>query len=119
MSSRGTALGDDPGLVHDDQPVAQLLGLVHVVGRQDERHAALLQSIEPIPEQVARLRVEARRRLVEQQERGLVDQRAGDGQASLHPARQRLDLVVRALGQLGELEQLVGARPTSARLSPK
>ena len=34
------ALGHDPRLVHDHQPVAQLLGLVHVVGGEDERHAA-------------------------------------------------------------------------------
>ena len=33
------ALGDDPPVVHDDEPVAELLGLVHVVGREDERHA--------------------------------------------------------------------------------
>ena len=114
------ALGDDLGLVHDDEPVAQLLGLVHVVGRQDERHAALLEPVQAVPQQVAGLRVEAGRRLVEEQHVGLVDQRAGDRQAPLHAARQRLDLVVGALGQLGELEQLVGAaaRPRPA-ISPK
>ena len=54
------ALGDDLRLVHDDEPVAQLLGLVHVVRRQDQRHAALLEPVQPLPEQVAGLRVEAR-----------------------------------------------------------
>ena len=33
------ALGHDLRLVHDDEPVAQLLGLVHVVGRQHEGDA--------------------------------------------------------------------------------
>ena len=33
------ALGDDAPVVHDDEPVAELLGLVHVVGRDDERDA--------------------------------------------------------------------------------
>ena len=115
------ALGDDLRLVHDDEPVAQLLGLVHVVGRQDERHAPLLEPVQPLPEQVARLRVEAGRGLVEEQDRGLVDQRAGDRQPPLHAARQRLDLVVRPLGQLGELEQLVaaarGLRPRHAEVA--
>ena len=46
------ALGDDLRLVHDHQPVAQLLGLVHVVGGEDECHATLLQAVEAIPEQV-------------------------------------------------------------------
>jgi hypothetical protein len=31
------ALGGDDAPVHDDQPVAQLLGLVHVVGRDHQR----------------------------------------------------------------------------------
>ena len=101
-------LGDDLRLVHDDEPVAQLLRLVHVVGRQDERHAALLEPVQPLPEQVPGLRVEPGRRLVEEQDRRLVDERACDRQAPLHPARQRLDLVVRTFGELRELEELVG-----------
>ena len=109
-------LGDDLGLVHDHEPVAQLLGLVHVVSGQHERDAALLEPVEPVPEQVPGLRVEPGRRLVEEQDRRLVDERSGDRQAPLHPARQRLDLVVGALGELGEFEQLVGtlARPPPA-----
>ena len=103
------AFRDDRGLVHHDEAVAQLFGLVHVVGRQHERHPALLESIQAVPQQMAGLRVEAGRRFVEQQERRLVDERSGDRQPSLHPARERLDLVVRALGELGEVEQLIGA----------
>ena len=37
---------------------------------------------------------------------GLVDQRARDREAALHAAGERLDLVRRPVGQLGELEQL-------------
>ena len=91
------ALGHDLRLVHDDEPVAQLLRLVHVVRRQHERDAALLEPVEPVPQEVAGLRVEPGRRLVEEQDGRLVDERAGDRQASLHAARQRLDLVVGAL----------------------
>ena len=93
MSSRGEPSATIFGLVHDHEPVAQLLGLVHVVGRQDERHAALLEPVEPVPDQVARLRVEPGRGLVEQQQLGLVDERAGDREAPLHAARERLDQV--------------------------
>ena len=90
----GRALGDDLRLVHDHQPVAQLLRLVHVVRREDERHALLLEAVETVPEQVSRLRVEAGGRLVEQQQVGLVDEPAGDDQAPLHAPRERLDLVL-------------------------
>src|SRR6516162_9877795 len=62
-------LGGDPALVHDDEPVAELLRLVHVVRRQ----------------------------------------------AARHPARERLDAVVRPLRELDELEQLI--RPL-AELAP-
>ena len=122
ISWRGRTLGDDLRLVHDDEAVAELLGLVHVVGGQDQRHATLLQPVEAVPEQVTRLRVEAGRRLVEEEQGRLVDQRPGDRQPPLHPARQRLDLVVLALGQLGELQQLVRAPvalgPRQAEVAP-
>ena len=104
-------LGDDLRLVHDHEAVAQLLGLVHVVGRQDQRHALLLEPVQAVPEQVPRLRVEARGRLVEQQQVRLVDEAPGDRQAPLHPARERLHLVARALRQLHEVEELVHALP--------
>ena len=96
-------------LVHHHEAVAQLLGLVHVVGGQHERDALLLEPVEAVPQDVAGLRVEAGRRLVEQQQLGLVDQRAGDRDPPLHPARQRLDLARGPLGELHEVEQLGGA----------
>ena len=79
------------------------------MGRQDERYAPLLQSVQAVPQQVAGLRVEARGWLVEKEQLRLVDQRAGDRQTPLHAPRQRLDLVVLALGELGKVEELVGA----------
>src|SRR3712207_8164194 len=45
-------------------------GLVHVVGGEDQRDAALLEPVQPLPHDVARLRVEPRGRLVEQQQLG-------------------------------------------------
>ena len=97
---------DDAALIHHDEPVAQLLGLVHVVGRQHERHAALLESVEAVPQHVPRLGVEAGGRFVEQHQLGLVDERSRDGHPPLHATGERLDLAARAFGQLHELEQL-------------
>ena len=114
MSSRGEPFGDDLALVHDDEPVAELLRLVHVVRRQEERHALALEPVQAVPDHVAGLRIEAGRRLVEEHDLGLVDERARDRQPALHAARERLDPVVRALGELDELEQLVGPRASSS-----
>ena len=44
----------------------------------------------------------------------LVDQRAGDGQAALQAAGQRVDLVVRAVRELHELQQGGGPLPDEA-----
>ena len=91
---RGGAPSDDAALVHDHQPIAELLGLVHVVGRDDERDAFALEPVQPIPQEVASLGVEAGRRLVEQDDVGLVDERAGDREPPAHAARQALDALV-------------------------
>ncbi len=82
----GCALGHDTSAVHDHQAIAQLLGLVHVVGRQHQRDPLGLQPVKAVPEGVAGLRVEARGGLVEEQQLGLVDQGPGDRQAPFHPA---------------------------------
>ena len=104
ISWRGEPSATKRPVVHDHQPIAQLLGFVHVVGGQHQGHALLLEPVEAVPEQVAGLGVEPGRGLVEQQVR-VVDQRSGDGEPPLHAARQRLDLVVGPLGQLGEVKQ--------------
>jgi hypothetical protein len=104
-------------VVHDHEAVAQLLGLVHVVRGEDEGDAALLEAEETIPDDVPRLRVEAGRGLVEDEDLGLVDEAAGDREAPLHAARQRVDHVVGALGELHEVEQLIG--PLGDELAPE
>ncbi|GAB4007892.1 hypothetical protein GCM10029992_62820 [Glycomyces albus] len=115
ISSRGAG-GDDPALVHDHEAVAELLGLVHVVGGQQDRHALLLELEQALPHQVAGLRVQAGGGLVEEDQVGLVDQGPGDGQAALHAAGEVVDLVVRAARELHELEQFGRAGPGLAPL---
>ena len=105
----GRPLGDDAAAVHHHEPVAQLLGLVHVVGGEDQADALLLEAVEPVPQGVAGLRVEARRRLVEQQQLRLVDEAARDGEPALQAPGERLDPAAGPLAQLHEVEQLVGA----------
>ena len=102
--------------------LAQLLGLVHVVRRDDQGDALALEPEEPVPQDVPGLGVEARRRLVEEQDLRVVDEGPGDRQAALHAAGERLDRVRAALGELGEVEELVGAltdhRPRQPEVAP-
>ena len=64
--------------------------------------------VEAVPQEVAGLGVETGGGLVEDQDLGVRDERAGDREPALHPPRQRVDLVVGPLGELGEVEQLLG-----------
>ena len=61
----GRPLGDDQAAVHHDEPVAELFGLVHEVRRDHLRRPSLLQQVQAIPQDVASLRIESGRRLVE------------------------------------------------------
>jgi hypothetical protein len=92
------ALGDDAAVVHDREAVAQALGLFHEVRGEHERLAFLRQAAQPLPDQVARLRVEAGGRLVHENELRVVHQRARQRQAALHAAGERADLGVAAPG---------------------
>ena len=99
ISCERRPLGHDQAAVHHHQPVAELLGLVHVVRGDHQRHALLLEPEQPVPQQVPGLRVEAGGRLVEQQQVGVVDQRPGDRQPALHAAGEVVDLGLRLLGR--------------------
>ena len=61
---------------------------------------AALELVDQVPELAARLRVEAGGRLVEEEQLGIADQRAGEREPLLLPARQRADARVALLLQL-------------------
>ena len=64
-------------------------GLVHVVRGQQDRGAARRERADVVPEPLPRRRVDARCRLVEEEQVGLVRCGAGEGQALLPSAAQR------------------------------
>ena len=89
FSASGVSSTTISPLVHDRDAVA-VLGLVHVVGRQEDRDVlARLELADVAPDRAARLRVEADRRLVEEQHARRVQQAARDLQAPLHAAGER------------------------------
>ncbi len=68
------------------------------------------QLLQPFPDHVPRLRVEARGRLVHEDQVRVVHQRAGERQAALHAARQFPDTRVLLVREVRELEQPRNAR---------
>ena len=81
----------------------------HLVGDDDHRHAFVGERLHHAQHFADRLRIERRRRLVEQHHVGLHRQRAGDRDALLLAARQRGRIVRRLVGEADLGEQRRGA----------
>jgi hypothetical protein len=93
--------------VIDDRDAVAVLGLVHVVGGQEDRNIlAALQVVDVVPDRRPGLRVQANRRLVEEQHVRRVQQAAGDLQSPLHTARVGADQAVLAVPQAHHVHDL-------------
>ena len=73
-------------MVDDDQSVGELLGFLELVGGQHHRHAVAAQRIDQLPHQDSGLGVHAGGGLVEEDQFGPADQRAGQREPLLLPA---------------------------------
>ena len=89
--------GEHPPVVHGDQPV-EARGLFHVGGGDQHTHAGPVgtDALDEFPELPSRQRVDAGGGLVEDQQVGIVDQRATEAELLLHAAGQ---LAGEALGE--------------------
>jgi len=101
---------DQLALVDHPDPVGHLLGLVDVLGGQDDRHAAFAEPSHQRPHVAAQLHVHARRGLVQKQNLRLVRQSLGDQDAALHAARQGHDFVLALLPQRESAQHLLDDR---------
>ena len=107
--SRGLPSRRDAPVVHDRHAPAQPLGLFDVVGREQHRAVLRAQFGDERVDLAPHLRVQPGRRLVEEDEARLVDERQGDGEPlflaagkgaveivlfpqEVHPGEQRVDL---------------------------
>ena len=112
-------LDDDLALRDDGEPVGQLVGFLEVVrGEEDRQRLCLREPRNLVPHRDARLRVEPRRRLVEEEHARAVHQAERDVEAAAHPARVVLDDAVGGVRDADELEQLGGARSEVAPAHP-
>jgi hypothetical protein len=113
----GRAVGDDPAAVEDEDPVGQLLGLVQVVRGEQDRGVELVgEAVHQVVELAPGLRVEARGRLVEEQQLRTADDADRDVEPPPLAAGKGPDLLLRVLGEPDGLDQLVGVpRPPHRR----
>ena len=83
----GRALGDDPAVVDDDDLVGQQVGLLEVLGGQQQRRPARDEALDDLPHLGAAARVQTGGRLVEEQDRRVGHERAGEVEPAAHAAR--------------------------------
>ena len=102
----------DPAAIDDEDLIGMLDGREPV--RDDDNRLPPRELGEGLLYEGLVLRVDARRRLVEDHDRGVLEQRAGDGDALLLPSREGVSrLAHHGAVPLGELpHELVHARPT-------
>ncbi len=105
----GCSQGDHGADVDHGDPVRELIGLFEVLGREHQRGAFVLQLADEVPHVDPAPRVEARRRLVEEQDLRTPHQARGQVQPSAHAAGVRLRRSSRGIHQLEPLQDLLGA----------
>src|SRR3954470_583107 len=109
---------EDPPLLDDRHAVAQRLGLVEVVRRQQHRLAEVLQRADRRPGVAPRGGVESRRRLVEEDQLRVADEREREVQAAKLAAGERAGQRVALLAQPGDLEHLVDVARVGVERGP-
>jgi hypothetical protein len=107
--------GDDAAAVDDADVVGELVGLLQVLRGEEDRRTLVVERPHLLPDGLATDRVEAGRRLVEEEDAGLVHQRRGEVEAPLHAARIGADAAIGGGDEVDPLQQVVGAAPALRR----
>src|SRR5581483_5119125 len=97
----GGPVGDDPAVVDDHDAAGQVVGLVEVLGRQQDVGTTGGERPDGVPQLDAARGVEAGGRLVEQQQPGRADEAGAEVEPAAHAARVRPH---QAVGGVGEAE---------------
>ena len=95
------------------------LGLVDVLGRDQHRPSGRAQPVELLPDARPQQRVDPGRRLVEEQQGGIVDERARELETALHAAGQTPGSPAPDVPQVEELEDLAGPAPPAREHHPE
>ncbi len=101
----GGALCHQPPVVDEGHPIGQAIGLLQVLGREKDRHAAGHQVSHDVPEHSAATRVESGGRLVQEHDAGPSHERHGQVEPAYHPPRIGGHRSTRRVGQLEALQQ--------------
>ena len=99
--------GDQHPVVEDRDPMRELVGLVEVLRRQEDRHAAGDEVPHGLPHHAAAARIEAGRGLIEEDDPRVADQGHREVETPLHAPGVGRDGLLGRLDQVEALEQLI------------
>ena len=99
-------LGDEPAGGDDADAVGELLGLLEVLRGEEDGRAVVVERAHLAPQRAAARRVQAGRRLVEEQHARPVHEREREVEPPPHPAGVAADAAVAGLREPDALEQL-------------
>ena len=102
-------------MVNDADALAKRLRLLEIMRGVKNRRAGRAEAADEFENVQPRLRINAHRRLIQQQQLRAMQQRAAEVDAPLHAAGIGLYRVLRAVRQRERFEQFRGARPGLAR----
>ena len=116
LEAVGRAAGDDPPGADQGDVLAERLGLLEVVGREEDRGALLVQAADVAPESLRSSTSTPAVGSSRITSRGSMQQRAGEGQAPLHPP-ESFGVRTRALARRSKASIISSARDSASRRS--
>ena len=106
---RGTR-GHDLAVVDDPEVVGELVGLLEVLGGEEDGHSLVAGEMSDlVPERAAALDVEAGGRLVEEEDARTVEERQGEVEPAFHATGVAAHLAIGGVGEPDALDQLIAA----------
>ena len=103
--------GHDAVLVEHRDPIGELVGLVQVLRGEEDGDSVGDQAAHDLPHHVTTARVEAGRRLVEEDDPRIADQCHGEIESSAHAARVGRRRLFRRVDELEALQQFGNSAP--------
>src|SRR5919107_5376157 len=106
--------GDDIAAVDERYILAERLGLLQVMRRQENGHPTTVEFLDVAPQLVAQLHVHTRRRLVQKEDFGVVNEGPREEHPPLHAARERVGALIALVREPETLQELL--RPLAGLL---